>query len=88
MIDREGATQKLNRYFINEKIPSQERDHILLAADGSRILWVIGYRRGLGCEVTGQTRRILEITIEREEIRHGRDDQRACVRRGSGKESV
>ena len=83
VIDREGATQKLNRYFINEKIPSQERDHILLAADGSRILWVIGYRRGLGCEVTGQTRRILEITIDKGGKYDGRDDKRACVRRGS-----
>ncbi len=86
VIDRHGARQKLNRYFINEKIPSQERDRILLAADGSRILWVIGYRRGQGYEVTGQTRKILEIRIEEATTDKGgkydgRDDQRACVRR-------
>ena len=88
VIDRDGARQKLNRYFINEKIPSQERDSILLAADGSRILWVIGYRGGLGYEVTGQTRKILEIRIDEVTTDKGgkydgRDDQRACVRRRS-----
>ena len=88
VIDRDGARQKLNRYFINEKILSQERDSILLAADGSRILWVIGYRGGLGYEVTGQTRKILEIRIDEVTTDKGgkydgRDNQRACVRRRS-----
>ena len=63
-IDRKGRTQKLKQYFINEKIPQKERDDILLAADGSHILWVIGYRRGCACEVTESTRKILEITID------------------------
>ena len=74
VIGRDGATQKLNRYFINEKIPSRERDRILLAADGSRIMWVIGYRRGQGYEVTGQTKKILEITIDKGGKYDGRDN--------------
>lgn len=72
-IDRNGRTQKLKQYFINEKIPQKERDEILLAADGSHILWVIGYRRGCACEVTEHTRKILEITIDGGE-NYGRDD--------------
>lgn len=72
-IDRNGRTQKLKQYFINEKIPQKERDEILLAADGHHILWVIGYRRGCACEVTEHTRKILEITIDGGE-NYGRDN--------------
>lgn len=65
-IDKKGSSQKLNRYFINAKIPAEERDTILLAADGDHIMWVIGYRRGQGYDVTSQTKKILEITIDKE----------------------
>lgn len=64
VIGSNGESQKLNRYFINEKIPAEQRDRILLAAAGSRILWIIGYRREQGCRVTRQTKKILEITYE------------------------
>lgn len=63
-VSRSGGTKKLNRYFIDEKIPAGRRGQILLAADGNHILWVIGYRQGCGYEVTAQTERILEITVE------------------------
>lgn len=74
-IDRQGRKQKLKQYFINEKIPGEKRDKILLAADGSHVLWVIGYRRGLSGEVTRNTRKILEITIDGGESDE-RDNQR------------
>lgn len=79
-VDRNGSTQKLNRYFINAKIPSEQRDGILLAADGNHIMWIIGYRQGQGYDVTSQTRRILEITIDKEGEQDGRDNQRTCFR--------
>lgn len=39
-----GGNKKLKDYFIDEKIPREERSRILLIADGSDILWVMGYR--------------------------------------------
>ena len=63
IIDKSGKKQKLKSYFINEKIPKEERDRIWLVAQGSHVLWIAGYRRGCAAYVLEKTKRILEITI-------------------------
>lgn len=63
-INESGAKQKLKSYFINEKIPKEERDRVLLLADGSHILWVVGYRRGCAYQIGKNTKHILKITID------------------------
>ncbi len=70
-IDKNGNTQKLKQYFINEKIPREMRDRIWLLADGSHIIWVIGYRQNQMYQVTEKTIRILEV-----EFYGGEDDGR------------
>jgi len=62
-----GAHKKLKDFFIDEKIPQKERDSILVVADGSEILWVVGVRMSEAFKVTEDTKRIIEITIRREE---------------------
>ncbi len=42
--------------MIDAKIPKEERDSILLLADGPEIWWVVGYRRGESGRV-GKTRK-------------------------------
>ena len=66
-IDREGNTQKLKSYFINEKIPREERDRIWLIAEGSHVLWIVGYRMSSAYQVKTQTKNILEIAIEKKD---------------------
>lgn len=62
-IDKNGGTQSLKKYFTNAKVPREEREKIWLAADGSHILWIIGYRQNQAYQVTDKTRRILEIKL-------------------------
>ena len=72
-IHEDGRTQKLKSYFINEKIPQEERDRILLVAEGNHILWIVGYRTNPVYEVKANTKRILEIQIDEGE-NYGRDN--------------
>jgi len=71
-IHSDGRTQKLKTYFINEKIPQKERDKILLVADGSHILWIVGYRANGAYEAKENTNCVLEIHIDEGE-ENGRD---------------
>lgn len=60
----DGGRKKLSRYFIDAKIPPEQREKILLLADGSHILWIVGYRISAYYKVTDQTETILEVTIK------------------------
>lgn len=67
IIINKGQSKKLKSWFINEKIPAESRDDILLLADGEQILWIIGYRMSSGYQITEQTKRILQVEITEEE---------------------
>ncbi len=73
-INKEGGRQKLKQYLINEKVPLGERDQVWLAADGSHIMWVVGYRQNQAYQVTDKTKRILEIEFCGGK-RNGRDSE-------------
>lgn len=64
IVDEAGSHKKLNRYFIDEKIPSEERDKIPLLVAGSEVLWVVGGRINENYKITPRTRRILEIQYQ------------------------
>lgn len=66
VIDKEGKTQKLKQYFVNQKIPRDMRDSILLVADGQEIMWIVGYRQSQAYQITDKTTKIMEITFESE----------------------
>ena len=62
-----GKTKKLHRFFIDEKIPEELRDHILLLAEGNHVLWIIGYRISEYYKVTESTRNVLEVRADKGE---------------------
>lgn len=64
-IDQTGGTKKLKDYFIDEKVPRDERDKVLLVADGSHILWIIGYggRISEKYKLSDISKRILSMNI-------------------------
>ena len=55
--------KRLKDYLIQEKIPVQERENLLLLADGSHILWVVGHRISSAVKVTDSTKRVLRVHI-------------------------
>ena len=61
LIGKEGHKKSLSRFMIDNKIPLQERDKILLLATGSHVLWVVGYRQDESCFVTASTKRVLVV---------------------------
>ncbi len=61
-----GGRKKLKKFFIDEKVLQEERDQIPLLAEGSHILWIVGYRISQSCKVTSRTRQILKIQIVEE----------------------
>ncbi len=63
-VDEKGSTKKLKDYFINQKIPKEERDKILLLADGNHIVWIIGYRISSYYKVNDDTKHILRVEYE------------------------
>ena len=61
VVDCRGHRKKLNRYFIDEKIPGRRRDEMLLLADGDHIVWVVGGRISEEYKVTETTRNVLVV---------------------------
>ncbi len=67
MIRGDGGRKKLQDYMVNEKIPQDLRDGILLLCDGSHVLWVTGYRISAYYKIRQTTEKILEVRILEEE---------------------
>ena len=66
-INSSMAHKSLQDYFVNEKIPRQERDSFYVLADGAHIMWVPGYRISEYYKVTEKTRNIMQISIKKTE---------------------
>ena len=64
MINASGGGKKIKDYLIDCKVPRREREELLLLADGSHILWVVGYRISEYYKVTQETKNVLEVRVE------------------------
>lgn len=70
-VNNSGGRKKIKDYFIDSKIPREERDRILLVADGSEIVWIAGFRLSQNYMVEEHTRTILRIEIKGGTIHEG-----------------
>lgn len=62
-INEHGGNKKLKDFFIDNKVPKEERDRVLLLADGNHILWIIGFRMSEAYKVTDDTKNYLKVRI-------------------------
>jgi tRNA(Ile)-lysidine synthase len=56
-----GRRKKLQDYFVDEKVPRDERDRIPLIISGEDIVWIVGYRGDERFKVTEETKKILRL---------------------------
>lgn len=59
-----GKKKKLQDYFVDEKIPRDERDAVPLLISGNNIVWVIGYRLDERYRVDKNTKRVLKFEVK------------------------
>lgn len=59
--------KKLKQYFIDEKIPISQREHMLLLAQQDLVLWLIGGRISEHLKVTADTKTIIELKYKGED---------------------
>ena len=64
-INCSGGRKKLKDYFIDLKIPKEERSNILLVADGNHIMWILDDRDRMSekYKVVKSTKKILSMSL-------------------------
>lgn len=56
--------KSLKEYMIGEKIPREMRDRIPVLAEGSHVLWLIGYRSSEYYKVDRNTKHVLQVKLK------------------------
>ncbi len=62
-INKEHGKKSIQDYLVNEKVPKEERDQVVLLADGSHVLWVVGKRISEYYKVTEKTKKVLKVQV-------------------------
>lgn len=58
-----SGRKKLHNFFIDEKIPIENRCKIPIIADDEKIVWIAGYRLSDEAKIDGGTGRIIKLSI-------------------------
>lgn len=59
-----GGRKTIARFMIDEKIPKEKRDSILLLAEEDHVLWLVGYRISEYYKIEQHTQNILQVTCD------------------------
>ena len=62
-----NGSQKLKKFFIDHKVPEAVRDYVPIVADQQEIIWVAGYRQSEHGRITATTKKILQLSITKQE---------------------
>ena len=62
-INKNHGKKSLQDYLVNEKVPKEERDQVMLLASGNHILWVVGKRISEYYKVTKETKKVLKVQV-------------------------
>ncbi len=67
IVNAAGGRKSLKDYLIDEKVPAGEKDRVIVAAQGSHVLWVIGHRISYEARITDETEKAVCIRTDGEE---------------------
>jgi tRNA(Ile)-lysidine synthase len=60
-----GKKKKIQDFFVDQKIPRDERDRVPLVLSGDDIIWVVGYRGDERFKVTENTKSIVLLEVKK-----------------------
>jgi tRNA(Ile)-lysidine synthase len=60
-----GKRKKLQDFFVDQKVPRDERNRIPLILSGDDIIWVVGYRADDRFKVTEKTKRVVKLEVKK-----------------------
>jgi tRNA(Ile)-lysidine synthase len=60
-----GKKKKIQDFFVDEKVPRDERDAVPLVVSGEDIIWVVGYRGDERFKVTDETNKVLKLEVKK-----------------------
>jgi tRNA(Ile)-lysidine synthase len=58
-----AGRQKLKKFFVDQKVPPEERKRVPILESGGRIFWVAGYRIDDSFKVAEGTKRVLKAEL-------------------------
>lgn len=59
-----NGSKKLKDFLIDEKVPKTSRDNIVVIADDTNVIWIVGYRLSSAYYTTDKTKHVLQIQVE------------------------
>ncbi len=60
-----GKRKKLQDFFVDEKVPRDERDEIPVVLSGTDVIWIAGFRGDERFKVTEGTKRFLRLELKK-----------------------
>ncbi|MDD4680395.1 MAG: tRNA lysidine(34) synthetase TilS [Clostridia bacterium] len=66
------GTKKLKDFFIDRKVPAEQRAYVPLLVDEENIIWVAGFQMNHNYRLTDLSRNIVKISIQNHNINGGR----------------
>lgn len=63
IVDEKGSRKKLKDFFIDKKIPREDRNRICLLTRGSEVIWIVGYRLSAAYKVKADSRHIWKLKL-------------------------
>ena len=65
VIHPDGGKKLLQDYFVEEKVPQEDRDAVWLLCQGSKVIWILGMRNSEDCRIDQNTKYVLEVEFWR-----------------------